>query len=759
MKKLVHIADISERLINVCERYSFVYLNDLAEYGEMHNNDFTKLKNCGKKTTEEILKLLANFDENGENPLLADKLKDNNDVGYDISIVLQYIDSLKHELSVRAYNTLRSIQVKVTSRDLKSRDFFNSLNNCGKKTSKELTSLFSNIEFSNIEDYIQSNRPFLQSILCDNLSTDNVREIFIAYILAHKSKLTVRASNTILFVHNDLSNGKISPEKIFSEDYYLELKNCGQKTAEELLIFFNSYDLNGIDEISLTELSLLRDLLDNINISPDLPSILKNKYGVHTIIEMNLVSIIDLVADYIVSDKYKDIWIKVHIEKRYLSSIADKMTLSRERIRQISKTIPAQAIKVADHILAVFIKYGHTIKYNQNSSFVLEPHHDTVLPKRFIFECLSHLTDFTIIHLKRGYNSSFLLKSSIRDIINIENILEEIAMNCNVSLREDRFVSIRQLLANNLRAETLDVEKYVPIITRLLEELYDLPILDGMVCFRRTTKKKDFEYIVDVLKSAQTPLHIDVICDTLVELGIKRRGYKSENVRSHLINHPQVFINTAWSTYGLKEWEDKMNLVGGTIKKLIIKYLEQFDEPKHIYEISKYILQHRKTNQNSVWGNINLDPQNNFNVYVGGFVGLTSKVYSLSQTNFNKVSNNWFSHFKKRYLERGKSSYKIQEVSKKLAFDLNVKPIQIRAQINERIEKGQLYLCADDYLYIKTKSAKEERSQLSDSDIQELARNKETMSRLELISKCIELASINGKKISIKSAKAIIDSI
>jgi len=490
-----------------------------------------------------------------------------------------------------------------------------------------------------------------------------------------------------------------------------------------------------------------------------LPSIIKNKHGVNSIAEMKLVSLIELVANNIISDRHKAIWRKVHIEKLYLTSIADKMNLSRERIRQISKTIPAKAIKVADQIMTAFTKYGHRIQYNQNSSFVIEPEGITILPKRFIFECLSHLTDFTIIHLRRRYNSSFLVKSTLLDNINIENILKEIEMSCDVSLSEDRVISIRQLIVDNFRSKEIDVEKYVPIITELLKQLYDVSIIEGNIYFRRTTKKKDFEYIVDVLKIAQIPLHIDVIRESLIESGIKRQGYKSENIRSHLRNHPKVFINTAWSTYGLKVWEKEKNLLGGTIKQLIKKFLQQYDEPKHIYEISNYIVQHRETNQNSVWGNINIDPQNNFTVYVGGFVGLANKEYSLSQTNFNKVSNKWFSHFRKRYLDRGKSFYKIDEVSNKLAFDLNLKPIQIRAQISDRIEKGQLVLCDNDYLHLRSKSVKKEIDQLSDSDIQEIVKNKESMSRLELIAKCIELASVNGKKISIKSAKAIIDSI
>lgn len=178
MKKLVNIVDISERLINVCDRYGFVYLNDLVRYGERNNDDFTKLRNCGKKTTDEILKLIGQFGKNGEDFISFEKSNDDKNVRYDVKIVLQYIESSKYELSVRALNTLRSIQVQVTSLELKSEEFFQSLNNCGNKTAIELAGLFRNIEFSNIEKYIQTNRSFLQNILSNNSSLNNVIEIF-----------------------------------------------------------------------------------------------------------------------------------------------------------------------------------------------------------------------------------------------------------------------------------------------------------------------------------------------------------------------------------------------------------------------------------------------------------------------------------------------------------------------------------------------------------------------------------------------------
>ena len=669
MKKLVHIADISERLINVCNNYGFIYLSDLIEYGKKHNNEFTKLKNCGKRTAREINQLIINFH--------------------------------KHQMENSVDSKTHHVEANKKHHDVSITEFIN----------------------------------------------------------FNGHKLSARAFNVLSKIRNNVEKGGIDLDQLTSEYYFKSLDNCGRKTAQELIAFFGDFHSFSNETENVAELSFLRSLLSNKKITSNELVNTFDYYGISNLYNLDIISIIDLVSRSMIKEKIRKIWSDVYVYNKHHTDVGTIVGLTKERVRQICKTIPKEALKVSKRLENSFKEFNYKFDYSPELNFVMPSKNKFELPSRFIYECLSHIYGFDIIHLNKNYNSSFLIKTTIAESFNIKNLLETIDYHTKSSLTEDRLINLSDLLEENLRSDSVEIRNYINVFSELFLKIYNVPTTEGFLVFLRNKKKKNFEHIAEVLRKEQRPMHIDDIRDVLIKEGLKKQNYKSENVRSHMLNHPSVFINTAWSTYGLKEWEIKMNLVGGTIKQLICRYLEQFDEPKHIYEISNYIMQHRKTNRNSVWGNINLDPQNNFNVYVGGFVGLSSQEYSLSQTNFNKVSNKWFSHFKKRYLERGKSSYKMQEVSKKLAFDLNVKPIQIRAQFNERIEKGQLYLCADDYLYIKTKSAKEEIDQLSDSNIQELVRNKETMSRLELISKCIELASINGKKISIKSAKAIIDSI
>ena len=103
-----------------------------------------------------------------------------------------------------------------------------------------------------------------------------------------------------------------------------------------------------------------------------------------------------------------------------------------------------------------------------------------------------------------------------------------------------------------------------------------------------------------------------------------------QSIRASMLGKKKVFITfSRTSTYGLKKWEkDNENLRGGTIKKMVIEYLEKNSHPIHVTELANYIRKYRdKVTPNNIYANMKLDKYGYFIDYKCGFLGLKKKVY------------------------------------------------------------------------------------------------------------------------------------
>ena len=172
-----------------------------------------------------------------------------------------------------------------------------------------------------------------------------------------------------------------------------------------------------------------------------------------------------------------------------------------------------------------------------------------------------------------------------------------------------------------------------------------------------------------------------------------------EAIRSHLRNHGNHFINTSWSTYGLKIWEDEGVHIGGSIKDVVEKYLIQFNEPKHIHSISQFVTKYRDTTAYNIYSNLQSDPYNRFSIFGCGFVGLGNMDYAIEKTKFKGIPPNTFKKFKQDYFRNKRSVLPIDYLIRVLAVKNNVQEVQIEYSISKKIADGKFYL-KDNFLML-----------------------------------------------------------
>jgi len=619
---------------------------------------------------------------------------------------------------------------------------FNSLRNCGQKTIAEINLLISNIDKF---DHVKETR----------ISNDSL----LSYIELNKYKLSARAKNILEELECKVKGNRISIQDLTSRNFLYSIPKVGNRTVKELYNLFSDYESYDSEDVPVNQVLYLRELLNNSDIEHEYLQQLYNVYEVSSIFELDLVSILITSITSRIKRRSLNIWYEYYDLNLPLGEISSKLDISRERVRQIKNKLVSESKSICNILVDIFKAFHHNPSLDIKGDFIMALEYKLVhkVSIEFLFSCIANLTEFELVISNKPIRVPFLIRRF--EGLLIRELFLEIDRIASLEYEKDTLISILDLINRFSSNITVNLKLFKNVLKRVIDEVYKIEILDDKLLLKRTTYVKDYERIVSILEEAQKPLHIDLICKELIVRGIKKEGYKSENIRSHMLNYPEVFIFTSWSTYGLKIWEKQKNLVGGTIKNLVENYLSQFESPKHIFDITKYILNHRDTNLESIRGIITLDPHNIFIVFNAGFIGLKNKEYTFSDTNYRNVSNRWFQIYQDKYVMNDISLYPINILQQKLSNDLNVKPIQIEDVLQNRIDDKQLFVDSDNYLHNSLASLEDQKISLTKLEQVKLSKFKREISNLDLIAKCIELLAKRNVQIGIKKAKVLLENI
>ena len=82
--------------------------------------------------------------------------------------------------------------------------------------------------------------------------------------------------------------------------------------------------------------------------------------------------------------------------------------------------------------------------------------------------------------------------------------------------------------------------------------------------------------------------------------------------------------------YGLKKWEKSGKCIGGSIRNMVLTFLQEENIPLHIDDITAKVKVFRNnTNRKSIFTNLKLIPANSskFVFFPNQYIGLKSKIY------------------------------------------------------------------------------------------------------------------------------------
>lgn len=227
---------------------------------------------------------------------------------------------------------------------------------------------------------------------------------------------------------------------------------------------------------------------------------------------------------------------------------------------------------------------------------------------------------------KKTWNNSYLIKRTLAESFDFEemrNLIEEHENNSDADICK----SATELLIDDFFLAWIDfdtdkVEDLSYIVSQILiQEEGLVPDIDMNFTIEGKKESRIPEIIYNWLAENGNPIKLEELYKRInAEFGNR---YKSANsIRFVIVNDPRMCFIGMNGMVGLLEWT---HVKIGSIRDIIVQYLDKFDEPQSIADIVKYVQTYRETTVNSIRSTMASGDQ--FATFDGGLYGLNDKVY------------------------------------------------------------------------------------------------------------------------------------
>lgn len=675
--------DLSTRSYNCCTRNDISNLRELTTY-YLHNDNFYALPGAGELVNTELTDTCRFY------------LTDSED------IISELIEAMYSEGVITPKE--RSLTL-----------------NLGLKSLAQLIEFIEQEEVESIKlkkwktkiKSINQTHKISKDTITDTEESNEVK-LFQSVLQLRKNELSVRSQNNIdVLVKLKPNYGAASTLNI---DYLMSLRGIGKESAQEILnlssqitsqlaTILNNFSTNEIDVI----LQLEKDL--EVPFNTLFQFFLKKKLGIEN--QLPFFEIFDVVSSCKLDNRSLTIFNLLYSSDNYLQSnkeiilqLSEEFNLSKERIRQLKEksllTIEALLILQAELFIKHDLKTNEYIPYYSEAVFELKEvrkHEKVSVPDFLVFKALSVLYPNykPLLILGKFKKYKYLTKEWVLESIDFQKFAQSIEQVYSSERDHEIELNLLGLIYSNKKLLKISIDE-IRILSKIVEDyLYKeynlITDSEGNIAFPRTSKKLTYEYIIEVLRREERPMHIDEIAYSLNNSPFyKKQNATGSSVRSHLLNYKDIFVNTAHSTYGLKEWEDSGFIKGGTILDIIEEYLENSLHPKHTHDIFAYVIQYRETDERSIIGLLDSDTKNRFIKYKSSFWGKVGKHSLDFNQDLSRLPGKWFSSFKNNYFLNKQTVLTIDEIIQIESKKHSTHKSHIRAYINRYIYLGKLTL-------------------------------------------------------------------
>lgn len=641
----------------------------------------------------------------------------------------------KEEISIRSYHVCKYNELNSIS-DLKKyynkNKSFEKLRYCGRKSNEELIEICSKYP----DDYVVNkdievkNENPLKDII-SNL-TRVQREVINSFILVNTNSLSVRSKNAISLHLKKNFKIKNFAEKVFFNSVEIKhWKNVGAKSIPEIELYLNIIK-DFVKEVSESKeekylISLKNNSLIQRTFSiSKIPNNVLESESIFLLTDflLNSNALFDNTQIAIVKKAFK---IYQNQNELTLDDIADEVKLTRERVRQIRVKCLDELFEKLSFIQNfnddLFQKYNidtnsEQIEINQDLIDVINITNLTFFSREFIsFILYVYLSDkFSLIgeiedvlqpkyfnsRNRHNWNNFYLVKKELSLEFDFTSFTNDISNRVSDRIEESYSFNFRSYLSKFLSNNNIDIlDLLFPICENIINGEFEIHLdLDENINFKRNTIRQAHEYAFEALEHIGKPSKVKEIFEKVIEL---HPNYDTEEAKIRAsMKRKNGFVPIGRkSVFGLKKWENELdNFKGGTIRDIVEEYLMQFAVPKHISDITEYVLKYRpKSNQHSILQNLKLDESGLYIFFKGSNIGLTTKKY---ESDFKKISEVQKTD-RKTWEERFEMLQNFVSIEKRLPFSNGVPEKEIKL-----------------YRWLNVQKSKQNKGKLSKSKVEKL---------------------------------------
>lgn len=584
--------DISVRSYNLCMYNNINSLDALLEYYN-NNKSFEKLRNCGRKSNIQLIEVCEKFLASGYS------IEDANSKKLQIDEIFKNLTRIQREV-INSF-----ILVNTSSLSVRSKNAISQF-------------LDGNFSVRNFAEKILLNKKFIVATI-DNIGKKSIPELEI-YISIIKDFIfdvheTSDEKQLITLKNNFLIQRTFSISKIPSE--ILQSESIFQLT---------DFLLNGSAFFNETHNSIIQKALKIYK---------RSDY--------------EIINNTIVEEGVK------YVKEFSVEEIANLHNLSRERVRQIRKDCLDILFEKLSFIKNfnddLFQNYGLDISRNiididKNLTNNINTKSTTNFSTEFIsyilavylsdnFCMVGNIEDILLPKYSNSRNrhnwKNFLIVKKDLARVDFISFADDINKRLNERIEETYSFNVKSYMSrfiNSLDIEIFDLA--FPIAEKILIDEFALYLdLDDNIVFKKNTIKQAFEYSFEALEKLGKPSKVEEITQKINEL---HPNYITDEHKVRIsMRRKDGFVPVGReSVFGLKKWEKELDdFKGGTIRSITVEFLEQSDNPKHISEITEYVLKYRpNSNEKSIYYNLRIDESETFSFFKNSYVGLVSKSYS-----------------------------------------------------------------------------------------------------------------------------------
>jgi hypothetical protein len=588
------------------------------------------------------------------------------------------IDDLYYnkEISNRSFNVCHNNDLRELSVILeyyRENGSFENLRNCGRKSNEELTAICLKYLDNDINQFREILKPENQLIETINNFTRAQREIVNSFIEINSNNLSVRSKNAITsFLNGNLKIRNIS-ERILTNDRFnfQDIKNVGTKTVDELKIFFDS-TIDFIEKIAglknENDLVALRNrfFIEKTFLISSIPNEILESQSIFRLVDF-------LISKNVIFEKNENITFqkgfKIYNEQHEitLDEIAEKINISKERVRQIKRDIVENLFKNLQFVRNIDDDLYQKYYIDQNQYFInvdddlnnlingmnktnFSNVFNSVIIYSYISDKFNIVGEIEDVLQPKNFNSSdrhnwnnlYLVKKNISSLFNFSDFTFDIDKRLSDRIDESYNFNFKSYLLGFSNTTNLEELNIVSLVAEnILNKEFGIYIdIEDNIRFTRNSLKQAYEYAYEALKLLGKPSKVSEIIRKIKELN---PDYETNEARVRVsMKRQNGFVPIGRiSIFGLKEWENELeNFKGGTIRSIVTEYLETFDEPKHISDIAEYVLNYRpNTYERSILDNLKADETSTFVFFKNSTIGLQFKKYENAFVKLNQIDS------------------------------------------------------------------------------------------------------------------------